>query len=78
MIGIELCQEAVEDAKVNAKLNGKTPVHDLKWVFFCLMILYKIVIEIQRILPCTCCCVEGINVIMWELVELVGICFVVT
>lgn len=22
MIGIELCQEAVEDAKVNAKLNG--------------------------------------------------------
>lgn len=23
MIGIELCQEAVEDAKVNAKLNGK-------------------------------------------------------
>lgn len=25
MIGIELCQEAVEDAKVNAKLNGKRP-----------------------------------------------------
>lgn len=24
VIGIELCQEAVEDAKVNAKLNGKT------------------------------------------------------
>lgn len=23
MIGIELCQEAVEDAKVNAKLNGE-------------------------------------------------------
>lgn len=23
MIGIELCQEAVEDAKVNAQLNGK-------------------------------------------------------
>lgn len=23
MIGIELCQEAVEDAKVNATLNGK-------------------------------------------------------
>lgn len=25
VIGIEMCQEAVEDAKVNAKLNGKTP-----------------------------------------------------
>lgn len=25
MIGIELCQEAVEDAKVNAKLNGERP-----------------------------------------------------
>lgn len=25
VIGIELCQEAVEDAKVNAKLNGKRP-----------------------------------------------------
>lgn len=24
VIGIEMCQEAVEDAKVNAKLNGKT------------------------------------------------------
>lgn len=24
VIGIELCQEAVEDAKVNAKLNGRT------------------------------------------------------
>lgn len=24
MIGIELCQEAVEDAKVNAQLNGKS------------------------------------------------------
>lgn len=26
VIGIELCQEAVEDAKVNAKLNGKSDV----------------------------------------------------
>ena len=25
VIGIELCQEAVEDAKVNTKLNGRTP-----------------------------------------------------
>lgn len=25
VIGIELCQEAVEDAKVNAKINGRTP-----------------------------------------------------
>lgn len=24
MIGIEMCQEAVEDAKVNAKLNGRS------------------------------------------------------
>lgn len=38
MIGIELCQEAVEDAKMNAKLNGTAAVssrgHEHEVTFF--------------------------------------------
>lgn len=39
MIGIELCQEAVEDAKVNAQLNGK-PAENMK-----LRVLVKVLIR---------------------------------
>lgn len=33
MIGIEMCQEAVEDAKVNAKLNGRHHKHHHFYLF---------------------------------------------
>lgn len=33
MIGIEMCQEAVEDAKVNAKLNGRHHEHHHFYLF---------------------------------------------
>lgn len=35
VIGIELCQEAVEDAKVNAKINGRKPENTVVLLCVC-------------------------------------------